>query len=159
MPRSTLRGHARGRDLLRAAGRNALPGRICALVYIFKRAALKTADSGMISRRRQDEEPTSRRSDGGATVVPRHSHADGLTFSRWFLGIVALAPRRCRACALVSLRWRLGIDDIVALAQRRCRASACRHRHAAHDANGHTTALYFLACHRPGRLTDVSSCL
>jgi hypothetical protein len=127
MLRSTLRGHARGRDLLRAAGRNALPGRICALVYIFKRAALKTADSGMISRRRRDEESTSRRSDGGATVVPRHSHADGLTFSRWFLGIVALAPRRCRACASVSLRWRLGIDDIVALVHRLLLARACQH--------------------------------
>jgi hypothetical protein len=30
MPHSALRGHARGRDLLRTASRNALPGLVCA---------------------------------------------------------------------------------------------------------------------------------
>jgi hypothetical protein len=50
MLRSALRGHARGRDLLRAAGHSALPGHMCALVYMCKRASQKTADSGTSSR-------------------------------------------------------------------------------------------------------------
>jgi len=50
MPRSELRGHARGRNLLRAASRYALPRPMYALVYIYKRAAKKTADLGTTSR-------------------------------------------------------------------------------------------------------------
>jgi hypothetical protein len=100
MPRSTLRGHARGRDSLRMAGRNALPGRMCAHFYISKRAAQKTADSGTSSRRLRGEVPASRPSAGGAAMAPRHYHASSSELPRWLLGIAALALRRCRACAL-----------------------------------------------------------
>jgi hypothetical protein len=116
MPRSTLRGHTHGRDLLRTPGRNALPGRMWALIYICKRAAQKTADSGTSSRRRRRVVPASRPSADGAAMAPRHRHAIASALSRWLIGIVALAPRRCRACALAQ-RWR--------------------------DANAHATALTF----------------
>jgi triphosphoribosyl-dephospho-CoA synthetase len=95
---------------------------MCALVYIYKRAAQKTAGSSASSRRRRNEVPTPRRSADGATMAPRYHHADASALSRWFLEIVAQAPRRCRACISASSRWRLGIVDIVALAHRCCLA-------------------------------------
>jgi len=62
-----LRGHALGRDILRAAGRNALPALMCALVYIYKRAAQKKATQvravGDVQTkcRRRGKGPTARR--------------------------------------------------------------------------------------------------
>jgi hypothetical protein len=79
MPRSALRGHARGRDSLRAAGRYALPGLMCALVYIFERAAQKTADSDTSSRRRRGEVPSPRRS--ADVVAKRRRRDDGTSTS------------------------------------------------------------------------------
>jgi hypothetical protein len=92
-PRSALRVHAHGRDLLRAAGRNALPGLVCTLVYVFKRAAKKTADSGTSSRRHRGEVPMSRRSADGATKSSRHRRAGASTLPRLCVGTAALAPR------------------------------------------------------------------
>jgi hypothetical protein len=79
VPCSALRGHARGRDLLRVAGISALPGLMRALVSINKCATQKTADSGTSSRRRRDEVPAS------PTMA--------LTARRRRLGIATLALR------------------------------------------------------------------
>jgi hypothetical protein len=54
-PRIALHGHVNGWDSLRAAGRSALLGLMWALVYIHKRAAQKTAESGTSSRRHRGE--------------------------------------------------------------------------------------------------------
>jgi hypothetical protein len=84
MYRSALRDHARRRELLRSAGRNALPGLMCALVYIYKCAAQKTAESGTSIRRRRGKSsdvaaklcrlrdqkvPTSRKSADGDSAL------------------------------------------------------------------------------------------
>jgi anti-sigma-K factor RskA len=51
-------------------------------------------------------------------MAPKIRHADTWTMSRWYLGIVALAPRRCCACAC---RHRYADTS----------AGAYRHQHAA----------------------------
>jgi hypothetical protein len=101
VPRSALRGHARGRDLVRAVDRNALPALFC----IFKRAAQKTADSDTKSRRRRGEVQTSLRSANATAITPRHRHANASALPHWFLGIVTLA---CRLVALVHQHRRAG---------------------------------------------------
>jgi hypothetical protein len=84
---------------------------MCALVYISKRAA-QTADSGTSSRRRRDEVPASQRSANVA--AKRQKRDDGASISpSLHLGIVMLAPRCCRACALASPCWRLGVFALV----------------------------------------------
>jgi hypothetical protein len=117
MPRSALRGHARGRDLLRAAGHNALSGIVCASIYMYKRAARKTAGSGTSSRRHRDEVPRSLRIADGATIVPRHRHAAASkcfasALPRLCIGTVALAPRQwrhCRAGPSELSRWCMSV--------------------------------------------------
>jgi hypothetical protein len=80
---------------------------MCALVYFYKRAAQKTADSGTSRRRREGEVLTSRGSADGAAMAPRYLLADASKLSRWFLDY-----------------------DYAALAHRCCRAGARRHRRA-----------------------------
>jgi hypothetical protein len=83
MPHSTLRCHARGRESLRATGRNALLGCMCALVYIF----INTP------RRRQ---PTQIRAAGDVETKCRRRNK-ARTARRWHLGIATLTPWHCRA--------------------------------------------------------------
>jgi len=85
------------------------------------------ADSGTGSRRHRYKAPTPRRSANGATFEPRHRHVGDSALPRWFLDVILLTSRRCRACASASPRLCLGSDDIFALAQRRCHAGECRH--------------------------------
>jgi hypothetical protein len=77
MPCAALRGHARGRDFLRAAGRDVLPGLVCALVYITN-----------APRRRQ---PTQARVAGDVETEFRR-RGEAPMARRWRLGIVTLGP-------------------------------------------------------------------
>jgi hypothetical protein len=67
MPFSALRGHARGRDLLRAAGLSSLYRLVCALVYILSArhrrqlTRARAAGNAVKKYRRRDEAPTARR--------------------------------------------------------------------------------------------------
>jgi hypothetical protein len=100
MSRTAWRGYTLGQYFLRAAGQNALPGLMCARVYLYKRAARKKKPVQAEAKcRRCDEAPTAQ---------------------RWRLKIAALVPRCCSACrhagdsALTALsRWRHGVVALV----------------------------------------------
>jgi hypothetical protein len=90
---------------------------MCALVYIYKCAAQKTADSGTTQARA-----------AGDVEANRQRRDEAPAARRWRLGIFTLAPRRCCAGFSVLSRWLLDVTALVhryfRAGSRHCRAEA-----------------------------------